>query len=829
MTEPVPNRLVKTTATVRQHRLRAELSFLHDEERAAKETKPRWINRDYLAADLRAWVDTAQDEETIQVQVEIPPPGEGRLLCSSARPLPTRPTAPDQGVAAHLSETGGAGFRNPYTFVPALDRSVLPAPFADAAPPSHARYDPQTQWVGTLRVRLATLTPLLLPDTAEVERAEPATAAGQPGDPQLRSKRYDVRVGPDGKPVIHGTALKGALRSAYEMITASRFGVFHGHDLRLAYRRPATSSLGLVPARVETGADGTAVFRICQGDDAWRRPKGSDQPVPAAWVPAYRRNGRTDFRAGISAYLHLAAGSLPALHGAHVAARVRLFQHTGPRFSVWRVTHVAPDRPALLACLAADPAVDHDDGKLTLVPDVNERIVTGWLSITGRSIDRKHDERLFVETPSDGTRPVEPEHREFWRSVLRAYDEAAELNGPPAGVQRSRHVGRYQELESLPAGTLVHLEVDGDPVQGRIVGVHPVMIGRDVFQRAPGSRLPSSLRPARDPDEFSAADRVFGWVPQSRDRSGRTQQAGYRGRISFGPVELTGCDPDGWAQDHDRAGVELAPLSSPKPTQFRFYASPDRSGAVFPSGTPKQEGYRATTGLRGRKAYWWPLVDDGYWQTKGPPLPDSRHREYLSAAGISPSQVSRHRRWIRPRTVFEVDIRVDGLTAGELGALVWLLTLPEGHALRLGGGKPLGFGAVHAELTGLDGADGTSGGPGRTQVWTGDALRACWTQLRRPDPVPARRLHELAREFYATATADPVLGPAVAGFLAVSRGTDLPVHYPRTSAAPEAETYRWFVANEGAKDGELRHGFSLPMVNDDQGGLLPYLQPPDSR
>jgi hypothetical protein len=166
--------------------------------------------------------------------------------------------------------------------------------------------------------------------------------------------------------------------------------------------------------------------------------------------------------------------------------------------------------------------------------------------------------------------------------VLRAYEEAAELNDPPDGMQRSRHVGRFRELEPLPDGTLVYLEADGDdPVLGRIKGVHPVMIGRDVFQQPPDTRLPPSLRPARSPDQMSAADRVFGWVPPGRDKSGpgvppgrdkcgRARQAGYRGRISFGPVELTGWGPGGWAQDHGPNGVELAPLSSPKPTQFRF-------------------------------------------------------------------------------------------------------------------------------------------------------------------------------------------------------------------------------------------------------------------
>ena len=822
MTEPAASRCAEVTATLKDGYLHAEISFSHGEPRA-KDIRKRRISPGLLAADLRAWVEAAQDGETIEVLAEIPPPGGGQPLVSPVRPLSNRPTAPDPAVAAHLKQARGAGFRNPYTFIPALERDHLPAPFADAAPPSHARYDPHTQWVGSLRVRLTTLTPLLLPDTAEAGRAEPDTAPGQPSDPHLRSKLYDVRTGPGGKPVIHGTALKGALRSAYETITASRFGIFHGHDTRLAYRRAATSSQGLIPARVESGPGGTAVFRICQGDDGWR----ARGPVPAAWIPVYDGQGRTNFRAGVGRYANLAGEEVQALHGTFVAARVRLFRHAQPPFNVWRVTHVAPDMAALNACLPAE-AQDRGEGKLTLAPGAGARLATGWLSITGRTIDRKHDERLFVKTSADPTRPVEAEHRELWGSVLRAYEEAAELNDPPDGMQRSRHVGRYRELEPLPDGTLVYLDVDGDdPIADRITGVHPVMIGRDVFQQPPATRLPPSLRPARSPDQLSAADRVSAGFLQAAIQVAARGRPADRGRISFGPVELTGCGPDGWAQDHGPQGVELAPLSSPKPTQFRFYASPDRSGPVFPSHTPKQEGYRATTGLRGRKAYWWPLADEAYWQPDGPPLPGGRHREYLNTGGATPSQVSRHQRWIRPRTVFEVTIRIDGLSAGDLGALIWLLTLPGGHALRLGGGKPLGFGAVHAELVAHGTAAGASDAADRTQVWTGDALRACWTQLPRPAPVPFQRLCELAEQFHATATADPVLGPAVTGFLAVSQGTSQPVHYPRTSPAPEAETYRWFVANERAEKGELPYGYSLPLVDDDQGGLLPYLPPRD--
>ena len=173
---------------------------------------------------------------------EIPAPGGGE-------PLALPPAAAD---AVHcpgpgtgellLKRAGGVGFRNPYTFVPALDRDFLPAPFADAPPPSHARYDPAHP------VGRDPAGPADDADAAAAARYRPRPGGAGPerapghavSDPHQRSKLFDVRIGPDGKPVIHGTALKGALRSAYEMITASRFGVFHGHDAaaRLPARRP---------------------------------------------------------------------------------------------------------------------------------------------------------------------------------------------------------------------------------------------------------------------------------------------------------------------------------------------------------------------------------------------------------------------------------------------------------------------------------------------------------------------------------------------------------------------------------------------------------------
>src|SRR5690606_24235288 len=223
------------------------------------------------------------------------------------------------------------GFVNPYTFVPTPPRTGLEETgMGDGRPPSHA-YHGDDQWSGTLAITLTTRTPLLLPVPA---RHQDST----------KPKLFDVRVGPDGRPLIHGASLKGALRSAYETITASRYGVFFEHEDRLAYRVPAGTALNLTPARVYKGDDGKKYFRLCRADAEWHNVIKAEVQ-DAAWVPAYGSARKLLRRLG-----PLGEGNLTDHHGEQVHARVVLYHYhrRGTRgtvdFHVWRATHVARTR-----------------------------------------------------------------------------------------------------------------------------------------------------------------------------------------------------------------------------------------------------------------------------------------------------------------------------------------------------------------------------------------------------------------------------------------------------------------------------------------------------
>ena len=131
-----------------------------------------------------------------------------------------------KGAAPQAQGKGNAKmkqkFYKPSKPVPTLNRSAVPAdnPLADRAPVGHHRYRPEC-WTGSLSLSLEARTPLLLLDG------------------------FSCRVDGNGHKTLDTrarllrTQLKGALRSAYEMITNSRLGcVKSSHSEPLQYRPP---------------------------------------------------------------------------------------------------------------------------------------------------------------------------------------------------------------------------------------------------------------------------------------------------------------------------------------------------------------------------------------------------------------------------------------------------------------------------------------------------------------------------------------------------------------------------------------------------------------
>lgn len=355
------------------------------------------------------------------------------------------------------------------------------------------------------------------------------------------------------------------------------------------------------------------------------------------------------------------------------------------------------------------------------------------------------------------------------------------------------------------------------------------------FDVSPWDLLPTCLKPPTTIEQLSPADRVFGWVRSDSQEDGQNSTAGslaVRGLLRVGPVVCESNVNDA-IQSFPGDGVPLAILSAPKPQQGRFYVAKSPGGEAQQNGVSKvQAGYSTGKGLRGRKIY--PRhsgLPDGHWDD---PMQDrtqtgqgrpAHYQEYRRPRKNNQEQRDDQNRsmrgWVKSGAQFTFDVQVQNLSEVELGALLWLLKLPDERFFRFGGGKPLGFGSVRLTIDNYD-------------VRTGQGLIARyekWCTTREPaDPSDA------AIEFFKKALCEAYPPPDGGGFeditfitafLTACRGFSdrLPVHYPRATAdgqsgppAPEGESFKWFVANE--------RGDKLALPNLADGKGLPTLKEP---
>jgi CRISPR/Cas system CSM-associated protein Csm3 (group 7 of RAMP superfamily) len=173
----------------------------------------------------------------------------------------------------------GDRFHNPYSFVP-FGKRPTDGPLADAPPSGHARYTGEAL-SGTLEFTMEVCTPLLVPDRWDRDGEKHRT--------------FGVLVDHDGAPIVHGASLKGALRSAYEIVTCSRVPFTDGWekmfgkrlkdsmegggsplDLSPKHVRPASRAEELSPADRLFGwvADQTVQARR-EGDDGGTAFRGA--------------------------------------------------------------------------------------------------------------------------------------------------------------------------------------------------------------------------------------------------------------------------------------------------------------------------------------------------------------------------------------------------------------------------------------------------------------------------------------------------------------------------------------------------------------------------
>ncbi|WP_158558257.1 TIGR03986 family type III CRISPR-associated RAMP protein [Spongiactinospora gelatinilytica] len=698
-------------------------------------------------------------------------------------------------------------FLNPYTFVPAFPRCAPPCSLADGPPPGRDALRGDA-WSGRIGVTLTVRTPLLLLDSAR----SGVSPAGEGGH-----RVYPARVR-NGRPHLAATSVKGMLRAAFEAATNSRMGVFEGHGERLGFRRDAEFALQLKPVYVA------------------------------------REGVLYEFR----------------------MASIKMYEsETGEHIHADPPEHREPIRATVGRGKYGDVVTDFvpHSSRDQLRPARGERVVEGRAYVTGPNIEGKHSERFFyMGANPECLLPAHPwsKIRDDWEQLIQNYRKAhaeKEINGRvkadgkkaapgerigkgPGRLAWSPHLYDPKSME-LDERFICYARVD----KGEVYGLYPVLVPRDLYPVAPADLLDKSLHPATTLDELSPADRVFGWVaPQGKG----VRQAAYRGRLRIGPVT---CDQDARTavRRFDGDGLALAVLSKPKPHQGRFYlaAAAKTPQLPLPDGTPKEMLYQAGRALRGRKAYWHHAgLDPQHWNVPqaGPDpaqiLAGGHYREYVrprepasdndqdneqkrryrtTSATQRDSQNRSITGWVAPGTTFRFTIEVRDLDKEELGALAWLLSLPEDHFHRLGLGRPLGFGSVRLDID-----------PATTELHSGDEYAAYYRSLsgELPETDATEILRAARAEFDGLVESHPELTEIRAAMLAVARGNPgMPVHYPRTRPGwllpgipappnPSGRNYEWFTEND-RKGGP---GRSLPAATEHSRHLVVHsAKKPDKR
>ena len=773
-------------------------------------------------------------------------------------------------------------FHNPYNFIPALDpapggeyKSTQPDVNAlgQGSPAGHDRYH-KPLWSGRIEIEIEAVTPLLVPE------ARPKRLTGNKNEHKVFRTRRRGTLNVNGQtveaPLLPVTTFKGPLRTAYEAITNSRFGVFRGHGAPLARRMKPEEALQFIPGRIVRNSTGDLKVALLMGTTndypAWKPSRGNPKkkewvlPAPgiayAAWVPFGRSNPQNNFTLGGSGLQHSDPVS------------VQLQRVKRGAVSLWQVVRMAPGHGATAGFKdvpTADGRARRRGGNYQQQSDFHPSTtaeVNGWLCINNKNINNKHDERVFFCSGTPTRLPLSPAVQQAWTDLIRNYRAVYRRDGwTQQHSVPSRHL-EERGAEKLKDGTLCYIKLRRkdeavDPARSLerdsagkpiVEAIYPVTISRELGTVAPVDMLPESLLPAERFDNLSPADRVFGWVRDlranapARKAAGRNDSgpAAWKGQLRIAPITCLGCNDAqgnvlppievfGKNKNGNPRELPLAILSTPKPSQARFYAAKDKEGTPLPDGTLvgkaayfDERGVATNYGLRGRKAYpHQPTVagNADYW-SPGKAIKEANtedwfdkfqpggakgtiYREYIRRKGRKTgrdgkvtkimTQDSQNRSfidWIRPATKFETHIDVINLNKAELGALFWLLDLnangrgPDAH-LRLGGGKPLGFGSVKVTVKAIDvrcGAD--------LKVYYSSLNGAASsTTFDRQDAVTA--FTQALETAYGAPFEDV---PFIAAFLAAAFGHQegLSTHYPRQNSKPDpaGENFRWFVANE---------------------------------
>lgn len=634
----------------------------------------------------------------------------------ATRAQPAKGTPPKTGgkpLASRPDNPTRYHFLNPYNFVrPIQEKRPSSHVLGQCSPPPHDRYVGLT---GRLTARVKVVTPVFVSDSHAIVRSAQ-------GKEHATYRFFEY----EGQPALPASSLRGMIRSVFETVTQSCFSVFSNFG-RLEYRKETQYALGLKAGIVQALPTAREPGKIILCNTA---------KVGAYYEgPKLNRNILTD---------QWKCGDL-------VWARITTGRNA-------RVEQLAKTREEIR--FTNDPA---------------QKIVRGYLKITGNNIETKRNETLFLD-PAAGNAPIVT----LSRTVMDDYNVV--LRGQ---IEEDRLEGSLYQHPILTVGDLVWVEI----ANSEAVQVVRVRIPRVRYDYPVDSFVPVPLHRCSEYDALCPACRTFGWTyqPLPGEEVEQGKRVAYAGRVRLSHATAIPETIERFERE-----ISLAILGGPKPTKTQFYLLNSR-GQPQADVTYNQRQAR----LRGRKFYRHHGDDP------------SRHEdgyEYERATDETHDGKDDQNRTVRGAVKageFEFSLDFENLAPLELGALLWSLEMEAGMHHRLGYAKPLGFGSVKVEVNSLEVVNWAERLASLEPEAGWHEVLAKKSELVANFKAEMQRLHgasfaQLVAELKAVLTEHPA---------------KLPIHYPRLASEPDPEgkNFKWFQQHKGDV---------LALAGDDKGLML---------
>ena len=293
----------------------------------------------------------------------------------------------------------------------------------------------------------------------------------------------------------------------------------------------------------------------------------------------------------------------------------------------------------------------------------------GWTIVSGHMPGKDGGKKSQWVIHEEDARPE-------GRLMIPEVDVRAYREGGVTPKTRNSHFEYSAKSKGVPCFFVEWKDADGE---------RRVSFGHTHYFRLPYSNSTAKGIPVthrRDPEKWDLAQALFGRVPQRR--LGAQTMAGRRSRVQVEDAVLVSAPTPAFGER------ESIVLGQPKPTTYQHYLVQPGEGV---DASVHWDGNKEGVGepvVRGHKLYW--------------------HRPgiALRKAGQGQDNVASTIRPAKKDAKFRAALRFENLREWELGALLMVLSLPEGCAHHLGLGKPLGLGSFRLRLAAIREIDRTA-------------------------------------------------------------------------------------------------------------------------